>query len=216
MLEQPDGSDLSQSSSVKRRDAKKALSRRAIIEATINCIVAHGIAGVTISRICSESGVARGMVNAHFGSKDNLLLEVLKSIAADYQAALDSALAGKEGDPADALRVEIETETALWLRSHVEACAWFAFRAAALSNQEYLACCGSREAALFGVPMRLCRDLIDQGGYRNLDPEAVAQGLTAILEGYWFDWVTYPDSFDVDAARAGCLRYLRGCFPNHF
>lgn len=200
----------------KRRDIKKAQSRRAIIDATVNCIARHGIAGVTVSRICSESGVSRGMMNAHFGSKDNLLLEVLKSIAEDYQAALDAALAGKEDDPAKALRLEIETETAFWLRSHTEACAWFAFRAAALSNPEYLTYCGPREENLHAVPVRLCRALVENGDYQDIDPDVVAQGLTAILEGYWFDWVTYPKSFDLAAAREGCLRYLKGYFDRHF
>lgn len=200
----------------KRRDEKKAQSRQAIIDATISCIAEHGLAGVTISRICSESRLSRGMVNAHFESKDNLLLEVLRSIAEAYRAAADDAIEGTEDNPAEALHKEIDAEITFWMRSHTEARAWFAFRAAALSNPDYLKYCGPRDMMLNAVPGRLAAELINQEGYDDVDPEQVAYGLSALLEGLWFDWVSYPEQFDKEDARAGCLRFLRGYFPRHF
>lgn len=200
----------------KRRDAKKARSRQKIIDGTVACIAAYGLAGVTISRICEATHLSRGMVNAHFDNKDNLLLEVLKSIAEDYQLAVEEAVTATGGNPADALRAEIETETAFWMRSHTESCVWFAFRAASLSDPDYLAICGPREASLYAIPRQLCAALADGGSYPGVDSERVAHGLTAMLEGFWFDWVSYPDDFDLEGARASCLDYLQGQFPRHF
>ncbi len=200
----------------KRRVEKKALSRQKIIDATVSCIAKHGLAGVTISRICTASSVARGMVNAHFDSKENLLLEVLKSIASDYQRAVGDAVAGAGDNPAQALRSVIVAETSFWTHSHEESCAWVAFRAAALSNAAYMKLCGPRESTIFDLPLNLCEAMTEKGGYDNANPEQIARGLAALLEGLWFDWVSYPDAFNPQTANECCYAYLKAYFPRHF
>lgn len=199
-----------------RRDATKAANRQKIIDATKTCIAEHGIAGVTVSRISRLAGLSRGMVNTRFDSKENLLLEVLGSIAEDYLHAIEDAVRGIENDPARALRREIETEIGFWTRSHAEACAWFAFRAAALSNPDYMAICGPRESAYYSILSRFCDDLVHTGGYDGVDAGHVAYGLSALLEGLWFDWVSYPGAFDPEKALGACMAYLAACFPRHF
>jgi TetR/AcrR family transcriptional regulator, transcriptional repressor of bet genes len=198
------------------RQVNKEKSRRQIIEATVSCIANHGLSGVTVTRICVLSGVSRGMINAHFISKDNLLLEVLRSISTDYIEAVEAAASQFPNDPARAFVAEIETEINFWKRSYEESCAWFAFRAESLSNPEYLPLCSPRESDLYAVPVRLCTELAEQGGYSKAQPELIARGLTAMLEGFWFDHVCNPNTFVPADAQQCCIDFLRGHFPNHF
>ncbi len=163
-----------------------------------------------------QSGLSRGMINAHFESKDNLLLEVVRGQAAEYSRAIEDAVALAGDDPAEALRIEIETEIKFWSRSQDEVRAWVAFRAESLNNPAMKELCGPREATLYAIPKRLCRELTVKGGYGSVDPEQVSRGLTAILEGYWFEYVYSAEDFDPVCASQNCLKFLSAWFPRHF
>jgi AcrR family transcriptional regulator len=64
-----------------------AEARRAeLVAEGIACLAENGIASFTLDNICARSGVTRGLVAHHFGSKDGLLIAVLTTV---YQSTLD-------------------------------------------------------------------------------------------------------------------------------
>ena len=68
-----------------RRERKKERTRQEIYGAAMNLFVAHGFDTVTIDKICQVADVAKGTFFLHFPTKDALLLEYGKQVAAELQ-----------------------------------------------------------------------------------------------------------------------------------
>jgi AcrR family transcriptional regulator len=73
------------------RDAR----RLQLIEATVKTIARQGYARTTMSEVAREAGLSHGLVNFHFQTKENLLLETLLYLSEEYRlnwtAALDTS-----------------------------------------------------------------------------------------------------------------------------
>ncbi|TNF91309.1 MAG: TetR family transcriptional regulator [Gammaproteobacteria bacterium] len=67
------------------REAIKAWHRQKIIDATIDVITTHGIAGTTVARVVDLAEVSMGLVNVHFRSK-----AVVRGAAADGRSIQDA------------------------------------------------------------------------------------------------------------------------------
>jgi AcrR family transcriptional regulator len=65
-----------------------------IVDAMRTCIASRGIAGATFEHVSREAGVSRGLLHYYFGTKERLLIEVLRGDAEVRIGALDEPLAG--------------------------------------------------------------------------------------------------------------------------
>ncbi len=83
------------------RKAIKAWNRQKILDATVEVIMLHGIAGTTIAKVVELAEVSMGMVHVHFSSKDELLREVLKQMAEDYNRHWLKVLDEAPANPAE-------------------------------------------------------------------------------------------------------------------
>jgi AcrR family transcriptional regulator len=64
-----------------------------IVDAMRTCIATRGIAGATFEHVSREAGVSRGLLHYYFGTKERLLIEVLRGDAEVRIGALDVPLA---------------------------------------------------------------------------------------------------------------------------
>src|SRR5881392_3046761 len=64
-----------------------------IVEAMRSSVAARGIAGSTFDHVAREAGVSRGLLHYYFGTKERLLIEVLRGDAEVRIGALDEPLA---------------------------------------------------------------------------------------------------------------------------
>jgi AcrR family transcriptional regulator len=64
-----------------------------IVDAMRTCIASRGIAGATFEHVSREAGVSRGLLHYYFGTKERLLIEVLRGDAEVRIGALDAPLA---------------------------------------------------------------------------------------------------------------------------
>ena len=64
-----------------------------IVDAMRTCIATRGIAGATFEHVSREAGVSRGLLHYYFGTKERLLIEVLRGDAEVRIGALDKPLA---------------------------------------------------------------------------------------------------------------------------
>src|SRR5919197_2188349 len=64
-----------------------------IVDAMRHCVAELGIAGATFEQVSREAGVSRGLLPYYFGTKERLLIEVLRSDAETRIAMLDEPLA---------------------------------------------------------------------------------------------------------------------------
>lgn len=81
-----------------RRDAQARETRRSVLEAALRLFVAHGYAATTIQAIADESGVAVQTVYAAFGTKRELMRQLIEGTIAG-----DESAAGIEGGAAAAV-----------------------------------------------------------------------------------------------------------------
>ncbi|OLE35613.1 MAG: hypothetical protein AUG48_10125 [Actinobacteria bacterium 13_1_20CM_3_68_9] len=69
---------------------------RRIVDAMRHCVAERGIAGATFEHVSREAGVSRGLLHYYFGTKERLLIEVLRRDAETRIAMLDEPLAAAE------------------------------------------------------------------------------------------------------------------------
>jgi AcrR family transcriptional regulator len=79
-----------------------------IVEAMRSSVARRGIAGSTFERVAREAGVSRGLLHYYFGTKEALLVEVVRRDSEHRIARLDEPLA-KAGDADEILQVLVAT-----------------------------------------------------------------------------------------------------------
>jgi AcrR family transcriptional regulator len=67
-----------------------------IVDAMRTCIAQRGITGATFEHVSREAGVSRGLLHYYFGTKERLLIEVLRGDAEVRIGALDAPLGAAE------------------------------------------------------------------------------------------------------------------------
>jgi AcrR family transcriptional regulator len=68
-----------------------------IVEAMRTSVATRGIAGSTFDHVAREAGVSRGLLHYHFGTKERLLVEVVRRESELRGQSLDQAVAGAAG-----------------------------------------------------------------------------------------------------------------------
>ena len=198
------------------RDLTKERHRRTLIEAAADAVLEHGLANVSVSRILERAGLSRGMVNLHFQSKANLLVEVVRHYSDDYVAHWQAAMEAAGPRPEDRLRALVAADFDPAVLNRRMMAVWMAFRGEAQVSPAYMPFIDSRDARLKAAVTRICTDLRAEGPYPAVDPDLAATAFMAVLEGLWNDFHLYPDRFDRDAARGVVLHMARAFFPRHF
>jgi TetR/AcrR family transcriptional repressor of bet genes len=62
----------------------------------------------------------------------------------------------------------------------------------------------------------MCRRLCEPGDYPDVEPDLVADGLSALTDGLWLDLLVRPESMSRELAKRITLSYLADAFPKHF
>ncbi|MQY05571.1 TetR/AcrR family transcriptional regulator [Actinomadura macrotermitis] len=63
------------------QEERTAATRRALLDATIECLVEHGYHGTTTTRVVERAGVSRGAQVHHFPTKNALVLAAVEHLA---------------------------------------------------------------------------------------------------------------------------------------
>ncbi|MBU0726799.1 MAG: TetR family transcriptional regulator C-terminal domain-containing protein [Alphaproteobacteria bacterium] len=199
-----------------QRAVAKEATRLKLIEATIDSIARSGFADTTLAKVSEGAGLSRGIVNFHFTSKDALLVETLTYLADEYTGFWRAAIEQAGTDPAAQLTAIIEAEFHPTVCNRKKIAVWYAFWGEARSRPTYLEVCERQDTEHLQTIRGICRALVDQGGYPEVDAEDAANGLMALTDGLWLDQLLTPDHFDREAARRVCRLFLAGVFPRHF
>jgi TetR/AcrR family transcriptional repressor of bet genes len=200
----------------KKRTASKAERQQQLIRATIHSVATRGLSDTTMATVSSEAGLSQGIINLHFQSKDRLLVETLRYIADEYRQTWKEALAGVGDAPAQQLAALVDVDFRLPVCDRNKLAIWFAFWGESKSRPTYRRICAERDRAYRKELVQVCEALIDEGGYSDLDADAVAAGLSAMTSGLWLDMLTSPRSMTRQDARMICMRFLATTFDRHF
>jgi AcrR family transcriptional regulator len=95
------------------QEERRAVTRTALLDATIDCLIEYGYAGVTTTRVVERAGVSRGAQVHHFPTKAQLVSEAVGHLARRRTIEMAGEIAGL---PRGAKRIEAVLDL-LW-RSH--------------------------------------------------------------------------------------------------
>ena len=85
-------------------------TRRAILDAAIDCLVNYGYAGATTVQIQAQAGISRGRLLHHFPSRDSLLVAAVEHLT---EARLAEVLAQAAAKTRQKDRIDAAVE-AMW------------------------------------------------------------------------------------------------------
>ncbi len=192
-------------------------SRRVqLIEATIDSLAKRGFAEFTLAHVAQAAGLSQGIVNFYFRSKEALLVETLKFMTAEYEQFWTNAVRRAGSRPADRLTAMIAADFDPVMASRKKVTVWYAFWGEARWRPEYLKICQGLSEGYFAQTQSLCREIVESGGYGDVDPDTVARGLNAMIDGLWLDILTSPTAVDRKEAKRTCLGLLAAVFPREF
>ena len=198
------------------RDALKEARRVQLMEATIDCIAAHGFSDLTLADVAKGAGLSVGIVNFYFKSKDQLLIETLRHLVDDYIQQTDENIRNAGQSAAAQLDAAIESDFHRAIANRKKVTVWYAFWGETRWRPEFLKICQQITDTFHAETRDLFARLIAEGGYHDLDPDIVARGFDAMIDGLWLDMLINPKSVDRDAAKRVLRTYLGGLFPKEF
>ncbi len=176
-----------------------------IVEAMRSSVARRGISGSTFEHVAREAGVSRGLLHYYFGTKEALLVEVVRRDAEHRVARLDAPLA--EARTADDvigvlvanLEDSVQNEPGFWVLL-------FELFTAGRRNPEI-----QREiAALFNRTRDHVADIFrakEREGVLKLrgDADAIVGFLFAVADGLALQMLTDPRRDHADVIAAGTL-----------
>ena len=181
-----------------------------IIDAMRSSVARRGAAGSTFDHVAREAGVSRGLLHYYFGTKERLLVEVVRRDSDIRMAKLDDVLAGAHtaDDFVDALVRSLED---LVDNDPDVVTLWFELFSASRRNEEI-----SVEVTELNRRTRehvadLLRAKQDEGVvHLHGEPEAVATVLFALADGLAMRMLIEPDGDHASIVQAGtsCARAL--------
>jgi len=199
-----------------KRTATREKRRQQLIDATMKCIARKGMGSTTMGDVASEAGLSQGIVNLHFKSKDNLLNETLRFLSDEYQMLFDRALEKSGPGAAEKLHALMELDLRPSICDLRKIAVWFAFWGEVKSRPKYREICEKSDQYYDDVTERLCKELIEDGGYEGVTAAAVSTILTSMTNGLWLSRLISPKSFDRHRAMQAIDEYLLSIFPKHF
>jgi TetR/AcrR family transcriptional repressor of bet genes len=203
-------------SPARKRTAPKQERQQQLIQATIRSVAKNGMSDTTMATVSSEAGLSQGIINLHFQSKDRLLVETLRFLSEQYRETWEKAVFKAGDDPADRLAAMVAMDFKAPVCDRNKLAVWFAFWGESKSRPTYRKICAMRDMEYRAELQQACHDLVDQGGYQNLDAKSVAASLSAMTSGLWLDLLTNPRCMTREHARRICMSYLAITFPRHF
>ena len=79
-------------------------AKQRLLDAAVTFFAEHGVSDLSMRQIAAELGTSHRMLIYHFGSKDGLLSEVVRTVEAQQRAVLDELLADGALPPAEQAR----------------------------------------------------------------------------------------------------------------
>lgn len=160
----------------KGRKAPKETRRRQLIDATINSLAKRGYSETTLADVADGAGLSRGIVNFHFQSKDELLVETLRFLSDEYRDHWRAAQARSGPDPAERLRGLVSADFDRAVCTRRKLAAWCAFWGEAKSRPTYQKMCGPLDEDYHRTLVEVCTALAARET-APVSPEAAAYAL---------------------------------------
>ncbi|WP_336342767.1 TetR/AcrR family transcriptional regulator [Halalkalicoccus ordinarius] len=180
-------------------ESEPADTREAIMQATYRALCEHGYAGLTIQRIGDEFPKSKSLLYHHYEGKDELLLDFLSFMLERFEGTIpdreyDDAREHLEAILDHALPADLDPERAEFRAAMVE------LRAQAATDEAYREHFTRNDRFFRERFAAVVRRGIEEGVFREVDPDQVAATLLATVHGVMQEEAT------TDAAESAGIR----------
>jgi len=197
------------------RAEQKQQTRKRLLEATMEVIASEGLSGVTMAKVAQQAGLSRGIGNFHFQSKEQLLLETLRTIFQEFDRGWRNIVADIDRLPAEKLKAIIETTLNPPIASKKKLAVWLAFWGEAPSRKKYLEICAAHDREWDAATEEIIRQMADDDfNPHGMSPAKIAQSLTAMMDGFWVEYLLCAVRYTPNDAIKACYAFLSSFFPN--
>jgi TetR/AcrR family transcriptional repressor of bet genes len=197
------------------RKATRQIRKKQLIEATIAMLAQKGQTGLKLQDIAEAAGLSYGLVNFHFETKEKLLAETLRYMAAEYQGNWRQALANAGQSPAHQLCALIEADFNEMIYTPSRLMAWCTFWGEAQSRPYYFQECSDFDLEYIRVMEGICSRLLSEQGIA-MKPERVARVIRVTVEGVWLDQLTMAKPYSRKEGLRTVYTCLAAFFPKVF
>jgi len=164
------------------------LRREQILNGLFLAMSKKGFEAVSITDIAKEAGVTRGILHYYFTNKDEMLVELMRSISEIYVRRLNRFIS-KEKTPLDKLSAffrfhtigeeqEVHALTGVWVE-------YWGKAAGGHSAGEVIA---NLQAKLRGLIEEIFKEGIRDGSITGVDPAAASAVILGAVEGILLQW----------------------------
>lgn len=200
----------------KPRTASKAVRRQQLIDATIESIAKHGIAGTTMTTLTRTAGLSIGLANFHFATKQNLFEETLRFLAEEHHDHWKKSFERANLAPKDKLLAIVKAHFHPKICNRKKIAVWYSFFGEANARASYRKLADDIDTERRNLTVQLCQKIKQDGGYDDVDPVNIAFTLEGLYDGLWLNILMYPGEFSRFDMMVRIQDYLALVFPKHF
>lgn len=205
---------LSTNKEVLTRAEQKLRSRCKLLDATIDIIASEGVEGVTFAKVSGKAGLSRGLCSYHFENKEQLMLEALRTLYAQYERAWRSALTKSDDAPERRLLSVIEVLLSPPIADPKALAVLVAYYGVAPHRDIYLELFTESDLAYEESIEKVMREMADdQEVIHGMSLRAIAVMLTSMIDGIHLQYLIAPGRLSCEQGVLGCLVYLANFFP---
>lgn len=166
--------------------------RQKLMEATVRCLVTHGVADTTVRRIAEEADLSLGMIRHHFQSKDSLLAATYQYLSQLLHQQAEKAIAAAGDQPLAQLHAFITAglRPPILKKNYIRA--RFLFWGLSHTHAEVRAV-HDRIYATFHLRLR---SLLKAVGVEEAELDRRTLLIVSLLKGIWLEWSLNPRKTD--------------------
>ena len=181
--------------------------REQLIHATIQTISESGLSGATVAKVAANAGLSPGIVNFHFTSKKQLLIDTLWFLNEEYTAIMDERLS-KAQSPLDKLNAYIEAsfDSRIFVKEKVAV--WHAFWSESRAREEYREICGASDQREDQMIHECFAEMLNNSSTEEADIKALAIALRGMIDSLWQQALYDDGEFNRKQAVDTCKRYI--------
>lgn len=198
------------------RSASNEVRRKHLIDATLKSIATHGFNRTTLSTVTKIAKMSHGIINFHFQTKDQLLLEAMNYLVDEHLTHWRAGLASAKHSAADQLLSLIATDFNPKIVAPRRLAVWFAYWGEMSNRPEFRAIADSKDKERHEQMRLLCESLKQSGDYAHIDSKVFATNLEALIDGLWLHLLLLPKDISASQAQQNCISFLASTFPAHF
>lgn len=177
---------------------KYEMKKNKIIDAAFKCIYDQGINGISMRAISQEAKVNQALIHYYFGSKDNMLLEVLRALFNRFIYDLKKVLKPQDSSEDKVVKIFRHGEDYSVVQKELFV-VLIEFWILSIRNKEMQQVLSE----LYGQVSNLIENILDEGiesgVFNRVKTDIISTQFMAFMQGICLRWLMADGSFDLRA-----------------